>query len=53
MIHNLGPVCMFECSKCKETYVGPESAKSTKQWKGRHNRSHWTDSKGRPEWDDD
>jgi hypothetical protein len=51
VIHNLGPVCMFECSKCKERYVGPESDKRTKTWKTSHGKNHWLDSKGRPTWE--
>jgi hypothetical protein len=52
MIHNLGPLCLYECSKCKARYTGAEGDKATQTWKKAHAKNHWTDDKGRPEWDE-
>jgi hypothetical protein len=53
LIHNLGPVCLYECTKCKERYTGAENDKATKKWRHNHNKNHWIDNKGRPEWEDE
>ncbi|WP_165607001.1 hypothetical protein [Mycolicibacter kumamotonensis] len=40
LIRHLGPVEMFECSTCKERYVGPREDKVTKKWLRDHRNLH-------------
>lgn len=50
-IRHLGPVEMFECSTCKERYVGPRENRATQTWLTAHRKSHWVDNKSQSEWD--
>jgi len=52
-IRHLGPVEMFECSTCKERYVGPREDKLTKQWIKNHGTKHWVTGRGVPYWGED
>lgn len=40
MIRHLGAVEMYECSKCKERYVGPPEDRQTQAWIKSHRNNH-------------
>lgn len=51
-VRSLGPVEMWECTTCKERYVGPREDKATKTWRANHAKKHWIGRRGAPEWED-